>query len=173
MLPVEDLLRSGRECDAARDPEGAEAAYREADELHDAEGAILVRLMLQRRGDPRGAAEAFERSEARGEPEAASCLGNLLWMKTTSIARKAAYERSAAAGSTDAECNLGLLLLQQGAVDEALPYLRTAEDAGLPEGSWGIGKLLEDRQDFQGAATAYRRGADGGHAMRPTASEAS
>ena len=58
--------------------------------------------------------------------------------------------------------NLGLMLAQEGAVDEALPRLHAAEERGLAEASWAIGKVLEGREDLQGAATAYRRGADAG-----------
>lgn len=163
-MAVEELLRRGGECEATGDLAGAEQAYREADELHDAEGAILLGLVLKRRGEPRDAADAFQRAEVRGHPEAGSCLGNLLVDTGDIEGAKAAYERSIAAGSTDAVLNLGLMLAQQGAVDEALPHLRVAEENGEAVASWAIGKLLEDREDFQGAATAYRRGANGGNA---------
>lgn len=158
-MAVEELLRRGGECEAAGDLAGAEHAYREADELHDAEGAILLGLVLKRRGESRNAADAFQRAEARGHPEAGSCLGNLLADTGDLEGAKAAYERSIAAGSTEAVLNLGLMLAQQGAVDEALQHLRAAEENGEAVASWAIGKLLEGREDFQGAATAYRRGA--------------
>ena len=163
-MTVEDLLRRGGECEAAGDLEGAEAAYREADELHDAEGAILLGLVFQRRGELRSAADAFQRSEARGHPEAGSCLGKLLWGNNDLEGAKAAYERSVAAGSTDAVLNLGLMLAQQGAVDEALRYLHAAEETDSAKASWAIGTLLEGREDLTGAAAAYRRGADSGNA---------
>jgi tetratricopeptide (TPR) repeat protein len=164
-MTVEALLRRGWECKAAGDLEGAEAAYREADELDHAEGAILLGLVLQRRGDFSSAADAFRRAEARGHPEAGSCLGNLLSDETGDMqGAQAAYERSIAAGSSDAVLNLGLMLAEQGAVDEALPHLRAAEENGEAGASWAIGKLLRGRGDFRGAATAYRHGADGGNA---------
>jgi hypothetical protein len=163
-MTVEDLLRRGHECQAAGDLAGAEGAFREADELGDAEGAILLGLMLKQRGDLPGAAGAFQRAEARGHPEAASSLGSLLWDSGDAGGAKAAYERSAAAGSTDAVLNLGLLLAQEGAADEALPYLRSAEEKGLPEASWAVGKILEDRNDLKGAEAAYRRAAEAGDA---------
>jgi hypothetical protein len=34
--------------------------------------------------------------------------------------------------------NLGLLFAQEGAVDEAIPHLRSAEGKGFPEASWAI-----------------------------------
>lgn len=163
-VSVEELLRRGGECESAGDLEGAEAAYREADELQDAEGAILLGYVFKRRGDLTGAANAFRRAEDRGHPEAGSCLGNLLSDTGDIDGARTAYEHSIEAGSTDAVLNLGLMLAQQGAVDEALPHLRAAEGNGDATASWAIGKLLEDREDLQGAATAYRRGADGGNA---------
>ena len=162
MMAVEELLRRGGECEAAGDLAGAEQAYREADGLDDAEGAILLGQVLRRRGDLPSASAAFQRAEARGHPEAAGCVGNMLWESGDVEGAKAAFERSIGAGSAAAMLNLGLMLAQEGALDDALPRLRAAEERGLAEASWAIGKLLEGREDLQGAATAYRRGADGG-----------
>ncbi len=163
-MTVEELLRRGGECEASGDLDGAEAAYREADELQDAEGAMLLGYVFKRRGDLSSAADAFVRAESRGHPEAGSSLGNLLSDTGDIDGAKAAYERSISAGSTDAVLNLGLMLAQQGAVDEAIPHLRAAEESGDVTASWAIGKLLEGREDFRGAASAYQRGADGGNA---------
>jgi tetratricopeptide (TPR) repeat protein len=161
-MTTEELVQRGRECEAAGDLDGAEAAYREADAGGDAEGAILLGLVLKQRGDHSGSADALRRSESRGHPEAGGCLGNLL-ADTGDIERaKAAYQRSIDAGSKLARLNLGLTLAEQGATDEALPHLRIADENGEPAASWAIGKILEDRGDLQGAIPAYRRGADGG-----------
>jgi tetratricopeptide (TPR) repeat protein len=86
----------------------------------------------------------------------------MLWENGDVEGAKAAFERSIGAGSAAAMLNLGLMLAQEGAVDEALPRLHAAEERGLAEASWAIGKVLEGREDLQGAATAYRRGADAG-----------
>ena len=161
-MTVDELVRLGVEREDAGDLEGAERAYREADELCDAEGAMLLGTLLKRRGDLGAAAAAFGRAEDRGYPEAAASLGGLLWDNGDTKGAKAAFERSVAAGSANAVLNLGLLLAQEGVVEEALGYLRSAEERGFPEASWAIGKLLEAREDFAGAATAYRKGADGG-----------
>jgi tetratricopeptide (TPR) repeat protein len=161
-MTIEELLSRGRECQAAGDVTGAEEAYREADERDDAEGAILLGLIVKQRGDLSSAADAFRRAEGRGHPEAASSLGNLLWDSGDLDGAKAAYERSVQAGSANAELNLGLLLTQEGAADEALPYLRSAEKKGLPEASWAVGTILEDQNDFRGAEAAYRRAAEAG-----------
>lgn len=163
-MTVDELLRRGGECEAAKDVEGAEQAYRQADDLADPEGAIRLGLVLKRRGNLRSAAEAFQRAEARGHPEAASCLGNLLWGNGDLDAAGAAYQRSVAAGSAAAVLNLGLLLAQQGAVDQALTYLRAAEERSPAEASWAIGKLLEDQDDLSGAEPAYRRASEAGNA---------
>lgn len=158
----EEDLQRGQQCEAAGDLAGAEAAYREADALGDAEGAILLGLILQRRGALSEATDAFLRAETRGHREAGSCLGNLLADTGDIEGAKAAYQRSIAAGSSDAVLNLGLTLAQAGAADEALPYLRTAQDNGDPAAAWAVGKILEDKDDLKGAATAYRQGAVGG-----------
>jgi tetratricopeptide (TPR) repeat protein len=163
-MTVQDLLRNGGECEAVGDLEGAEAAYQEADELHDAEGAIRLGLVLKRRGDMRRAVDAFERAEARGHPEAGSCLGNLLSDNGDANGAKAAYVRSIEAGSTDAVLNLGLMLAHEGEVEGALQYLRVAQDNGDAVASWAIGRLLEGQEDLTGAEAAYRRGADSGDA---------
>lgn len=164
-MTVQDVLRRGGQCEAAGDLNGAEAAYREADELGDAEGALLLGQMIKRRGDMQGAADAFRRGEARGHREAGLCLGNLLSDNGDFEGAKAAYERSIAAGSIDAVLNLGLLLAQQGAADEALRYLRVAQENGETEASWAIGRVLEGRENYAGAAVEYQRGADGGDAQ--------
>lgn len=163
-MSVEELLRQGREYEAEGNLSGAEQSYREAHERGDADAAMYLGLLLQRRGENRGAIDAFLRAEARGHPEAGSSLGNLLSDNGDIEGAKAAYERSIAAGSTDAVLNLGLALAQAGAFDEALPHLRVADERGDATASWAIGKVLEDRDDLVGAAAAYRRGAEAGNA---------
>jgi hypothetical protein len=163
-MTIEELVRRGHECQAAGDLDGAEGAYRAADELGDAEGAIYLGLLLKGRGDLANAADLFQRAEARGHPEAASSLGNLLWDRGDVVGAKAAFGRSVAAGSANAALNLGLLLAEEGAGDAALPYLRSAEERGLSGASWAVGKLLDDRGDVRGAEAAYRRGAEAGDA---------
>jgi len=163
-MTAEDARHRGLECQEAGDLAGAERAYREADELGDADSTILLGLVLKRRGDLSSAADAFRRAEARGHREAASSFGNLLREGGDLEGAKAAYERSVAAGSVSAALNLGLLLAQEGAGDEALPYLRAAEENGFPEGSWAVGNVLQGRGDFDGAEAAYRRAAEAGNA---------
>ncbi|HEY1914300.1 MAG TPA: tetratricopeptide repeat protein [Streptosporangiaceae bacterium] len=135
-MTVEELLRRGGEFQAAGDFKGAEEAYKQADELHDAEGAIRFGTLLKRRGELAGAADAFQR----------------------------AYERTVRTGSSDALLNLGLVLRQEGDTNQALPYLLSAEEKGSPEASRAIGEILEDRGDLKSAEVAYRRAAAAGHA---------
>jgi tetratricopeptide (TPR) repeat protein len=161
---TQDLIDRGNQYQAAGDTASAEAAFREADALDSAEGAILLGLILRQRSELAAAADAFRRAEARGHPEAGSCLGNLLSDTGDLDGARAAYERSIAAGSVDAVLNLGLMFAQQGAVDEALPHLRVAQESGDIVASWAIGKLLEGQGDLTGAAAAYRQAAVGGNA---------
>jgi tetratricopeptide (TPR) repeat protein len=161
-MTAQDLIARGQQCEGSGDLVGAEAVYREADQLNDPEGAMFLGIALKRRGDMAGAQDAFRRAEVRGHPEAGSSLGNLLSDIGDTDGAKAAYKRAIAAGSTMAPLNLGLMLAHEGAADEALYYLRAAQDNGDATASWAIGKLLEDREDLAGAADAYRRGADGG-----------
>jgi tetratricopeptide (TPR) repeat protein len=161
-MTAPELITRGQQCERTGDLDGAEAAYREADQLNDVEGAILLGLVLKQRGDMAGARDALARAEERGHPEAAASLGNLLSDLGDADGAKAAYQRGIAAGSTIAPLNLGLMLAEEGAVDEALHYLRAAQASGDAAASWAIGKLLEDRDDLAGALDAYRKGADGG-----------
>jgi tetratricopeptide (TPR) repeat protein len=160
----EDLVSRGRERFTAGDLEAAEAAFREADDLGNAEGAMLLGVVLKRRGDRPGAAESFRRAETRGHPEAASSLGGLAWDSGDLAGAGAAYRRSIVAGSKDAVLNLGLLLFQQGKAAEALGYLRSAFDMGMMEASHPLGRILEDRGDLTGAEAVYRPGAGSGDA---------
>ena len=161
-MTAQDLIARGQQCEGAGDLAGAEAAYWEADQLNDPDGAMLLGLALTRRGDMTGAQDAYRRAEARGHPEAGANLGNLLSDVGDGEGAKAAYKRAIAAGSIMALLNLGLMLAAEGAADEALYYLRAAQDNGDDAASWAIGKLLEDQGDLAGAVNAYQRGADGG-----------
>jgi tetratricopeptide (TPR) repeat protein len=149
---------------ASGDSAGELEAYRQADELGDAEAAIFLGNALRRGGDVARARAAFKRAEDRGHREAAMSLGNLLADIGDKAGAKAAYLRSIESGSTIAALNLGLMLADDGERDEALPYLRRAADGGDPAGFWAIGKIQEQRRDGVAAAEAYRRGAELGDA---------
>jgi tetratricopeptide (TPR) repeat protein len=91
-------------------------------------------------------------------------LGHLLADSGDIEGAKAAYERSIALGSATALLSLGLMLAQQGRADEALRYLRIAQDKGDARASGAIGNLLLDKEDLAGAAAAFRRGSEEGDA---------
>ena len=55
--------------------EGAEAAYRRADERGDAFGAVSLGLVLEERGDVEGAEAAYRRADERGDATGAFNLG--------------------------------------------------------------------------------------------------
>ena len=161
-MEVAELLQRAANCEAVGDEAGAMAAYRQADELGDAEASVLLGQALRRGGHHQLAREAFSRGEARGHREAAMCLGNLRSdLRDVAGARKA-YERSIRAGSTIAVLNLGLMLAQEGETEDALHYLGMARDNGDVEAFWAIGRLLEQKGDLPAAAHSYRGGAAAG-----------
>lgn len=164
-MDVVELLRWGAKCEASGDLDGALKAFVQADELGDAEGAVLLGQVYRQRGETGLAEAAFSRGEARGHAEAAMCLGNLLSDLGNGDGAEAAYRRAIAAGSTMAVLNLGLLLGDQGRVDEALGHLRRAEAVGDAYASCAVARLLEQKGDLVGAVEAYRRGADADNAQ--------
>lgn len=163
-MGVDGLMQRASACAASGDSDGELEAYRKADELGDAEAAILQGHALRSRGYFSPAREAYERAEARGHREAAMSLGNLLSDLGDKDGAKAAYIRSIESGSTIASLNLGLMLAGDCETDEALIYLHRAAADGDPGGFWGIGKIQEQRSDWVAAAEAYRQGAELGDA---------
>lgn len=163
-MGVDELMRRASACAASGDSAGELEAYRQADELGDAEAAIFLGNVLRRKGDVGPARDAYERAEHRGHREAAGSLGNLLSDLGDKAEAKAAYLRSIALGSTIASLNLGLMLADDGEADEALVHLQRAADDGDSSGFWGIGMIHEQRRDWVTAAEAYRQGAELGHA---------
>jgi tetratricopeptide (TPR) repeat protein len=158
-VSIDDLMQTASACAASGDLEGELAAYRQADELGDAEAAIFLGNALRRRGDVGLAKAAYERAEMRGHPEAGMSLGNLLTDLGDRAGAKVAYLHSVELGSTIASLNLGLMLAEDGEGDEALPHLQRAADAGDSAGYWGIGKIHEQRSEWAAAADAYTSGA--------------
>jgi len=161
---VNELMQYASDRAAAGDPEGELEAYRQADELGDAEAAIFLGNALRRNGDVVRARAAFKRAEDRGHQEAAMSLGNLLSDIGDKEGAKAAYLRSIESGSMIAVLNLGLMLAGDDEPDQALGYLHRAAEGGDPGGFWGIGRIHEERRDWAIAADAYRRGAELGDA---------
>ena len=163
-VDADELMKQAAACAASGDATGELEAYRQADQLGDAEAAVLLGNVLRRGGDLGPAREAYARAEARGHREAAMSLGNLLSDLGDKDGAKAAYLRSIELGSTIASLNLGLMLAGDGEFDEALVHLHRAVNDGDSSGFWGIGKVHEQRRDWVAAAEAYRRGRDLGDA---------
>jgi hypothetical protein len=163
-VDVEELLRWGRSCAESGDLNGALDAYRQADDLGDAEAAIMLGETYRKLGRPQLAEAAYARAESRGHIEAPFCLGNMLSDLGNVEGAETAYRRAAAAGSQMAVFNLGLLLAKSGRLDEAKRYLVHAEANGDSDASFIVGTLLEQQGDKEGAAAAYLRGANAGDA---------
>lgn len=160
MTSIDEWLRWAADCAASGNVEGEVEGYRRADELGDAEAAVLLGNALRRGGHEEAAIAAYSRGEARGHPEAAMSLGNLLSDRGDIEGAKAAYLRSIERGSAIASLNLGLLLAEAGDGEGALPYLRRAAEAGDPRGFWGQGKIHESLEQWELAADSYRAGAE-------------
>src|ERR1035438_4921770 len=77
------------------DLEGAEAAWRRADERGDSGGACNLGVLLHERGDLEGAEAAYRRADERGHPGGASKLGLLLKERGDLEGAKAAWRRAA------------------------------------------------------------------------------
>lgn len=163
-MSVDELLRWASACAASGDADGELEAYRKADELGDAEAAVLLGNALRQRGQTDPAQAAYERAEARGHREAAMSLGNLLSDLGDKSGAKAAYLRSIELGSTIASLNLGLMLAQDGQTKEALVHLRRAADDGDPAGFWGIGTIHQQDENWSAAVEAYQSGSNLGDA---------
>jgi S-DNA-T family DNA segregation ATPase FtsK/SpoIIIE len=158
-----EIVSRGQSAIESGDYEAAEAAYREADAMQDAEAAFLLGDLLRGKGDLSGAEDAYRRAEARGHSNAPNRLGFMLEDRGDTEGAKAAYGRAIAAGSDYGELHLGYLLAQEGHAERALSYLRIAEQKGDPEASLAIGNILAGTDDLEGAAEAYRTSADRGH----------
>ncbi len=158
-MDVDELMRQAATCAQQGDLAGEVAAYQAADELGDADAAVLLGNALRRSGETASARFAYERGEQRGHPEAAMSLGNLLSDIGDHQGAKAAYLRSIGAGSTLAHLNLGLMLADAGELEEACQHLEHAAASGDPSGFWGLGRIHEQREDWAAAAGAYAKGA--------------
>jgi ABC-2 type transport system permease protein len=148
--------------------EGAEAAYRRADERGSAEGAFNLGVLLEDRGELEGAEAAYRRADERGSAEGASNLGVLLEDRGELEGAEAAYRRADERGDGGGASNLGVLLEERGELEGAEAAYRRADERGSAEGAFNLGDLLEQRGDLQGAEAAYRRAderGDGGGAF--------
>jgi len=83
------------------DVEGAEAAYRRADDRGDATAAFNLAALLVERGDLDGAEAAYERAGQRGDASATFNLGVLLERRGDFEGAATAYGRAAEDGPAE------------------------------------------------------------------------
>jgi hypothetical protein len=115
------------------DREGAEAAFRRADQRGDAKGAFNLGVLLSRRGDFVGAIAAFVRADQRGDAKGAFNLGVLLDSRGDLAGAKAAYARADQRGDLKGALSLAVLLDHQGDPDGAEAAYARAEQRGDSE----------------------------------------
>jgi peptidoglycan hydrolase-like protein with peptidoglycan-binding domain len=100
----------GIELERHGDIPGAEAAYRRADAMGDANGAFNLGGLLADRGDLGGAEAAYRRADERGDPGGAANLGDLLERRGDIAGATDAYRRAQERGHTGAAAKLEAVL---------------------------------------------------------------
>lgn len=83
------------------DRQGAEAAYRRADEAGSLLGAFNVGATLHRMGDMKGAEAAYRRADRRGNADGALAAGDLLRRRGELHAAEVMYERALKRATAD------------------------------------------------------------------------
>ena len=139
------------------DVEGAERAYRSADELGDVAAASNLGVLLEHRGDLAGAEAAYRRADAGGSADGAFNLAALLVERGEMEEAIAAYHRADQRGDGAAAADLGVLLEQGGDMAGAEAAYRRADARQDPGGALNLGVLLEGRGELEHAAAAYER----------------
>jgi tetratricopeptide (TPR) repeat protein len=139
------------------DLEGAEAAYRRADEHGHADAAFNLAILLQQHDDLEGAEAAYRRADARGHAEAAFILGMLLHERGDLEGAEVAYRRTDEGGHAKAAFSLGALLQQRGDLEGAEAAYRRAEERGHTGATFMLGMLLQEHDQLEGAEAAFRR----------------
>jgi peptidoglycan hydrolase-like protein with peptidoglycan-binding domain len=126
-------FRLGKRLEKKGDLEGAEAAYRQADELGHAAAPFHLAALLEHRGQRAEAEAAYHRADQRGHGSAASNLGVMLEDRGAIAEAEAAYRRADQRGEAAAAFNLGALLEERGALGDASDAYRRAEQRGEGE----------------------------------------
>jgi TPR repeat protein len=127
-----------------QDLEGAEAAYRRADELGHPEAAFYLGGMLAEGGDFESAHAQYQRADELGHGAGAFNLGVLLEHQNDWAAAEAAYRRATERGRALAAFNLGVLLESSGDLDGAETAFRRAQQRGDGEVADAAGAALLD-----------------------------
>ncbi len=115
------------------DVEGAESAYRRADQLGHPAAASNLGVLLERRGDLAGAEAAYRRADERGDATGAFNLGSLFAEQGDLRAAEGAFARADQRGSAEAALNLGLILQWRGDLAGAHDAFDRADERGGPE----------------------------------------
>jgi tetratricopeptide (TPR) repeat protein len=140
-----------------KDADGAEAAFREADEKGLGDGAANLGVLLEKQGDIEAAEAAYRRADERGHLDGAFNLGVLLDDRGDEVEAEVAYRRADERGHGGAANNLGVLLERRGDLKDAEAAFRRSDERGHDQGARGLGVMLEERGDFDSAEAAYRR----------------
>jgi tetratricopeptide (TPR) repeat protein len=152
----------GRLLESQGDLDGAEAAFRLAEQNGDADGALCLGILLRKRGDIAGAHAVYQRAEARGVIEAACNLAMLLEEQGDIAGAEAAYRRADAAGFYGGARGLSQILFARGDTQGSIDALRRADQLGDGEAAYNLGILLRRGGDEEGAEGAFRRSGERG-----------
>jgi hypothetical protein len=145
------------------DFEGAQALYRQADELGHAAGAFNLGVLLEHANHWVAAEAAYRRSDERGNALAAFNLGVLLDDRGDFDGAEAAYRRADQRGDASGAYSLGNLLAEKGDLAGAERAFHRADARGHAAGAFNLGVLLEELGDLVSAEAAYRRAHERGH----------
>ena len=158
-------------CQERGDLEGAEEAYRLADERGEPSGAINLGSLLQDRGELDEAEAAYRRAHEGGNPTGTFNLGNLLLHRGNLLREKGdfegaeeAYRHADELGNAHAACNLGRLLKKKGDFEGAEEAYRHADELGSAFGAFKLGSYLWEKDDLEGAEAAFHRADERGDA---------
>jgi len=146
------------------DLNGAQDAYRRADELGHPDAAFNLGGILAERGDFEGAQALYRRADELGHAAGAFNLGVLLEHENDLAAAEAAYHRSDERGNALAAFNLGTLLHNRGDFAGAEAAYRRADERGDAGGAYSLGNVLAEKGDLAGAECAFHRADGRGHA---------
>jgi tetratricopeptide (TPR) repeat protein len=154
--------------EAAEDFDGAEAAFRKADELGQSEGPTELARYLLRYGDESGAKSAYQRGDKRGSAVAARQIGIMYWEAKGRLdlyRAQSAFKRADHRGDASAPVYLGLIKLRKGQDSEAIADFERAEARGSHVAAFHLGETLRKLgREVEAIAPYQRAAASGDHA---------
>lgn len=149
------------------DEQGAEDAYRRADNLGNGGASYNLATLLRAQGKIEEAEAAYRRADERGSGIGAHDFGVFLQSQGRLEEAAAAFRRAFDRGSTASMSALGALSHEEGKFDEAEAAYRCADELGNSDGAYNLGMLLYERGDLKEAQAAFQRAyerGDGGGA---------